>query len=74
MLKLTLPGLAAALLTGFLLTPLQTQADQPGPVVDEVVIGLTPVFVNGRSEFLQTWRKYLSARLGRPVKFAQIVH
>ena len=34
-------------------------------------IGLTPVFLDDQSAFLDAWRAYLSARLRRPVVFVQ---
>lgn len=34
-------------------------------------IGLTPVFLDDQSAFLNTWRAYLERRLGRPVVFTQ---
>jgi phosphonate transport system substrate-binding protein len=38
---------------------------------EPVRIGLTPVFLDDQVAFLNTWRDYLSARLGRPVSFVQ---
>ncbi|OOG23862.1 ABC transporter substrate-binding protein [Thioalkalivibrio denitrificans] len=34
-------------------------------------IGLTPVFLDDQTAFLNEWRDYLAARLGRPVVFVQ---
>jgi len=34
-------------------------------------IGVTPVFLDYQTAFLEDWRQYLSARLRRPVKFTQ---
>lgn len=34
-------------------------------------IGLTPVFLDDQAAFLNDWRDYLAARLGRPVAFVQ---
>ena len=34
-------------------------------------IGLTPVFLDSRSGFLERWRKYLEGQLGQPVNFIQ---
>ena len=36
-----------------------------------VRFGLTPVFLDDHAGFLRDWRKYLEARLGRPVQFVQ---
>jgi phosphonate transport system substrate-binding protein len=38
---------------------------------EPVRIGLTPVFLDDQVAFLNTWRDYFSARLGRPVSFVQ---
>lgn len=38
---------------------------------EAVRIGLTPVFLDDQVAFLNAWRNYLSARLGRPVVFVQ---
>lgn len=41
-------------------------------VSDSVLqIGLTPVFLDSRSGFLERWRKYLEDQLGQPVNFIQ---
>ena len=34
-------------------------------------IGITPVFLDNRAAFVQSWRTYLERRLSRPVKFVQ---
>lgn len=38
---------------------------------EAVRIGLTPVFLDDQVAFLNAWRDYLAARLGRPVSFVQ---
>ncbi len=40
-----------------------------GPAV--LRIGLTPVFLDDQTAFVNAWRDYLEARLGRPVQFVQ---
>jgi phosphonate transport system substrate-binding protein len=47
-----------------------TQADTP-PVKSTIRIGLTPVFLDDQSAFLNTWRIYLEHHLARPVVFIQ---
>lgn len=34
-------------------------------------IGLTPVFLDDQTAFVNAWRNYLAAKLGRPVQFVQ---
>jgi phosphonate transport system substrate-binding protein len=38
---------------------------------NDIRIGLTPVFLNRRSGFLQRWQKYLEKTIDRPVMFVQ---
>jgi phosphonate transport system substrate-binding protein len=38
---------------------------------DLVRIGITPVFLDDRAAFVQSWGTYLERRLGRPVEFVQ---
>jgi phosphonate transport system substrate-binding protein len=47
-----------------------TQAGTP-PVKSTIRIGLTPVFLDDQSAFLNTWRIYLERHLARPVEFVQ---
>ena len=56
--------LAAASLAA---APLQAGADEAA----SIRIGLTPVFLDSRSGFLQRWRKYLERDLGTSVAFVQ---
>jgi phosphonate transport system substrate-binding protein len=44
----------------------------PGQAADATIkIGITPVFLNDRTAFVEEWRDYLAQRLGRPVEFEQ---
>lgn len=47
-----------------------TQAAAP-PAKPAIRIGLTPVFLDDQSTFLNTWRSYLEEHLERPVVFTQ---
>lgn len=50
----------------FLVEAISVQADDA-----LVKIGITPVFLNDRTAFVEEWRDYLAQRLGRPVEFEQ---
>jgi phosphonate transport system substrate-binding protein len=41
------------------------------PAGEPVRIGLTPVFLDDQTSFVESWRGYLEQRLGRPVVFSQ---
>ena len=48
------------------------QAAFPGdPQRPAMRIGITPVFLDNQTGFLDRWRAYLESRLGRPVQFLQ---
>lgn len=53
------------LLPGWLPTAWAAAAGEP------VRIGLTPVFLDEQTSFVESWRGYLEQRLGRPVMFTQ---
>jgi phosphonate transport system substrate-binding protein len=44
---------------------------QPAIAGDPVRIGLTPVFLDDQTAFLQSWKDYLERELGRPVHFVR---
>lgn len=52
-----------------LLAPLAQAADKAQP--HAIRIGLTPVFLDDQSAFLNDWRIYLERHLARPVEFTQ---
>ena len=59
--------MAAFCLTQVLPLPAMARTDNRPPLR----IGLTPVFLDDQSAFLEAWRVYLTARLQRPVGFVQ---
>lgn len=66
--------LRLVILFGLLVTgqPVSAQAPFPGdPQRAPVRIGITPVFLDSQTGFLDRWRGYLEARMQRPVQFLQ---
>lgn len=49
----------------------ESSSPASGDSADEILIGITPVILADRSDFLEQWEIYLSQRLSRPARFVQ---